>query len=466
MGNVHCRRSRVRRVVWLALSACLALVLPAVSSAATTLHPGEIIVTDYGVYGAGSGRLLAVDPLTGKQRLISDNAQPVNAGSQFFLNPYSVVLTPSGQLLVVDDSAFGGGGLISVNPASGKQTKVSGNDMPINNTSKFFELSSDLVLSGDEVLVASADDIGSGCADGCGGVISVDPASGKETVVSSNDLPINASSQLFVDPYGIALLGDRILVADYNAFGAGGLISVNKANGAETKVSANDMPINNNSKFFVTPVELTVAPDGHVLVADYDAFGGPGGVISVDAVTGKETKLSANDLPVNNSSKLFVSPNGIGIAANGQIVISDRNAFGGSGGLISVDPATGRETPISTNAMPVNRNSQLFKEPTGFAIIPGYPGRCLGKQATITGTPGRDTLRGTAKADVIAGLGGNDVVRALGGNDVVCGGAGKDRISGGKGRDRLVGGKGRDTLRGGPGRDRLKGGPGRDRQIQ
>jgi Ca2+-binding RTX toxin-like protein len=331
----------------------------------------------------------------------------------------------------------------------------------------FFDLPSDLVLSGDQVLVAAADGLGSGCGSiGCGGVISVDQATGKETVLSGNDLPVNASSQLFVDPYGIALLGSRIVVADYSAFTVGGLISVDPATGAETKLSANDLPVNNSSKFFVTPVELTVAPDGQILVADFDAFGGTGGVISVDPATGKETKVSANDMSVNNTSKFFVNPNGIAVAADGQILISDRKAFGGTGGVISVDPATGKETKVSANEMPVNDTSKFFGQPTGLAIVPGIPARCAGKRALIVGTPRRDTLGGTGKADVIAALGGNDVVRSLGGKDVVCGGDGKDRIAGGKGRDRLLGGKGRDVLRGGPGRDRLKGGPGRDRQLQ
>ena len=331
------------RAVWPALVACLALLLPAVSPAATVLPPGEILVTDYVDYDAiGAGRLIAVDPLTGKQHKLAANDQPVNAGSHFFDNPYSVALTPSGQLLVVDDSAFGGGGLISVDPATGKQTKVAGNDMAVNSSSMFFDFPSDLVLSSDQVLVAEAEGLGLGCGgSGCGGVVAVDPATGKETVLSSNDLPVNASSQHFEDPYGIALRGSQILVADYNAFTAGGVIAVDPATGAETKLSANDMPVNGSSKFFDTPVELTVAPDGRILVADYSAFGGDGGVISVDPATGKETKVSANDMPVNNSSKFFVNPNGIAVAADGQILISDRAAFGGTGGVISVDPGDG-----------------------------------------------------------------------------------------------------------------------------
>ena len=91
--------------------------------------------------------------------------------------------------------------------------------------------------------------------------------------------------------------------------------------------------------------------------------------------------------------------------------------------------------------------------------------RCVGKPATIVGTPGPDSLKGTAGADVIAGLGGNDTVAGLGGNDTVCGGSGNDSISGGAGSDTLAGEAGNDTLAGGAGNDTLLGGLGNDTLV-
>lgn len=81
---------------------------------------------------------------------------------------------------------------------------------------------------------------------------------------------------------------------------------------------------------------------------------------------------------------------------------------------------------------------------------------CGGKDATIIGSDGRETIRGTAGRDVIAALAGADTVRGLGGNDVLCGGIGKDVLIGGGGRDRLIGARGRDTCKGGKARDTLK----------
>jgi Ca2+-binding RTX toxin-like protein len=88
--------------------------------------------------------------------------------------------------------------------------------------------------------------------------------------------------------------------------------------------------------------------------------------------------------------------------------------------------------------------------------------RCLGRQATIIGTAGNETLTGTPGPDVIVGLGGKDTVNALGGNDVICGRTGKDKLKGGPGNDRLLGNKAADSLVGGGGGDQCRGGKGKD----
>jgi acid phosphatase type 7 len=88
--------------------------------------------------------------------------------------------------------------------------------------------------------------------------------------------------------------------------------------------------------------------------------------------------------------------------------------------------------------------------------------RCLGRRATLVGTPGADRLRGTPRSDVIAAFDGRDVIVGRGGNDRICGGPGVDTISGGEGADRIAGGQGNDTLDGESGNDRIRGGGGED----
>jgi hypothetical protein len=108
----------------------------------------------------------------------------------------------------------------------------------------------------------------------------------------------------------------------------------------------------------------------------------------------------------------------------------------------------------------------LVAGPSGFQLDVSAevrPFRCGGKNATIAGTEGSDTLEGTNRRDVIAALGGKDTVRSFRGNDVVCGAGGKDKLKGGGGKDKLRGQKGGDRLKGGGGKDKLKGAKGKDK---
>ena len=97
---------------------------------------------------------------------------------------------------------------------------------------------------------------------------------------------------------------------------------------------------------------------------------------------------------------------------------------------------------------------------------------CRGRQVTIIGTAGDDTIDGTPRADVISGLDGTDTIRGGGGDDVICGGKAGDQLFGDEGNDflrghqhgdHLFGGEGRDILLGGRREDRIDGGLGDDR---
>jgi len=70
--------------------------------------------------------------------------------------------------------------------------------------------------------------------------------------------------------------------------------------------------------------------------------------------------------------------------------------------------------------------------------------RCLGRPATLIGSPGSDTLAGGPRRDVMVGLGGRDRMKGRGGRDLLCGRAGNDRLAGGPGNDAAHGGSGTD----------------------
>jgi uncharacterized repeat protein (TIGR01451 family) len=111
---------------------------------------------------------------------------------------------------------------------------------------------------------------------------------------------------------------------------------------------------------------------------------------------------------------------------------------------------------------PVAANNQDTATTT--VMSPPPPGRpaCAGQRATITGTPGNDTLIGTAGRDVIVARGGDDTIKAHNGQDAICAGRGDDLVSGGRKADTIKGGRGGDTLRGRRGNDHLFGNRGAD----
>jgi len=70
-------------------------------------------------------------------------------------------------------------------------------------------------------------------------------------------------------------------------------------------------------------------------------------VIGVDPTTGKETLISSNAMPVNASSQYFDYAQGITTDAAGDIFVTDPMAFGTGGGIIEVTrpPARKRSCP-------------------------------------------------------------------------------------------------------------------------
>jgi hypothetical protein len=196
------------------------------------------------------------------------------------------------------------------------------------------------------ILAADANAFG-----GNGGVIRVNPVSGVQTVVANGSLP----GDLFVDPTGITVAANGdILVADRNAFGGnGGVIRVNPITGAQSAVS--------NGGLFVDPSGIALAGNGDILIADPNAFGGNGGVIRVNPSSGIQTVVASGLQPGN----LFVDPTGIALAANGDILVADPNAFGGNGGVIRVNPSSGAQSTVASGG--------VFLDPSGIAVVPVPP---------------------------------------------------------------------------------------------
>jgi sugar lactone lactonase YvrE len=443
--------------------ATVACVVLISTPAAAAPQPGEILVAGSDEFNS----LILVDPQTGKQSLFAANSLPVNSSSQLFANPTDVAISRSGRIYVVDNDAFGGpGGVIAVDPATGEQTKVSANDQPVNASSQLFVNPTGVALTrSGQILVLDRGD----------GVIVVDPATGKQSVFSSNDQPVNASSQLFTDLRGgITVTRQGGVLVGSNGGPAQGVIAVDPATGKQTRFSTNDQPVNASSQLYDIPVGVVEGLSGRVFVADQN---GPtsaspgyfnGGVIGVDPQTGAQSEVSHNLQPVTAGGGNFADPFDLAFGLDGRLIVLDASAFSGDDCGFA-DPGCGGliSVEVATGRQRVlSSNDQPINASSRFFGsefgLAVMPPRCFGRLATITGTTKGERIVGTPGADVIAALGGKDKVLAKGGNDRVCGGGGPDAIRGGKGADRVRGQRGGDGLFGGKGRDRLFGGRGVD----
>jgi hypothetical protein len=123
------------------------------------------------------------------------------------------------------------------------------------------------------------------------------------------------------------------------------VIRVDSVSGAQLSVSA--------GQNLSSPSAVVEAADGSLLVADRDAFAGAGGLIRVQPATGAQTVVS--------SGGLFHNPTGVVIAADGGLFVSDDDPDG-SGAVVRVDPATGAQSLVSSGG--------LFDSPEGITIAP------------------------------------------------------------------------------------------------
>ena len=84
---------------------------------------------------------------------------------------------------------------------------------------------------------------------------------------------------------------------------------------------------------------VTLNP-GDIVVAD----SGAGAVIRIDPLTGEQTVVS--------SGGSLVSPVGIALGTNGDLLVSDLNALGGVGAVFQINPTTGTQTLITQLSSP------------------------------------------------------------------------------------------------------------------
>jgi DNA-binding beta-propeller fold protein YncE len=236
---------------------------------------GNLVVADLGVPDLKDGAVIRVDPLTGRQSLVS-------SGGEFF-DPAGIAVAPDGRLYVVDNRApDNDGAVIAVDPRTGEQTLVTqGNqlDLPFGIA---IERSGSLVVTNR----LQRGEPGAGCLP-LGRVVRVDPASGAQQLVAQG-LVLGDIAW----PLGVAIAPDGGIVVANECAGGAGLVRVDPFAGLQI-----DLTWNSPQDVLETPERMAFDPGGALLVSDYNVGpDGDGGIVRVDPDTGAQTLVRAGEL--------------------------------------------------------------------------------------------------------------------------------------------------------------------------
>lgn len=253
-------------IAGLALALGLSIaVVPETGQAGPTLwSSGDIIVAD-----SSADQIQAVDPASGA-------ATPISSGFAFRF-PADVTFDKNGDILVVDRDAYVGPGAIIRVDASGAQTFVSSNEISAEAGGKqLFKDPISLDRKGGSLYVGDF-----------GGqpkrIIKVDIATGKQSLVTKGDK--------LGSPFGVRVDGDKLLVADAGrpdtALGRqGGLVQVDPRSGKQKAISSHGD--------FKGPTSVVAEDNKSALLIDPEAFDFKGALFRVNRKTGAQKTILKN----------------------------------------------------------------------------------------------------------------------------------------------------------------------------
>jgi DNA-binding beta-propeller fold protein YncE len=245
---------------------------------------GNLVVADIGVPNRKDGAVIRVDPLTGRQRLVS-------SGGEFF-DPAGIAVGPGGQIYVVDNRApDNDGAVIRVDPRTGEQTLVTGGgqlDLPFGIA---FQRDGSLVVANREFPDPRRPPL---CPEPGGRLIRVDPVTGAQALISED--------QQFALPFGLAVAADGGIAVANECENQQGLVRVDPVRGVQSSITTNGP-----KDVLVTPERVAFDPGEALLVSDFNV-GQEGGIVRVDPGTGAQSLV--------RSGELFNHPLGIAAVVN------------------------------------------------------------------------------------------------------------------------------------------------------
>ncbi len=294
----------------------------------------------------GPGSVIAIDRATGAQTALSTSAEPaVPTGARAFGDPTGVALESSGKLLVTERFELGGC-LLRVDLKTGKQTVLASKEGMIRaGLTPLLDEPRGVALGPDGSAYVTVDGTTSRPIrranrhpDGTGVACLVERA-----------LAAQRGSWAAASAFGNRRTHDgSLLVADTAAFGKpGGIIRIDPRTGRQSTVNSNlESTEAGGQAPFGEPNALAVGPQGKLFVTDRQNPDGIGALLVVDVRTGSVRQLSTNRISRRAGGlSAFRGPRGVAITPGGDLLVSDAGRYAqGGGAVIRVDRRTGRQT--------------------------------------------------------------------------------------------------------------------------
>jgi sugar lactone lactonase YvrE len=254
---------------------------------------GSLIVADMGQFAPDDstpdGAVIRVDPRNGTQSLVSKGAALVD--------PAGVAVAPDGGLYVVENVGVAGApAVIRIDPATGAQTIVAQGGELCNPFGIAFEPSGDLIVVDYGTLAVTGRPVVQCPTRPTGALVRIERSTGRQTVVSYGNL--------LGSPFGVAIEpGGRILVANESVMATAAVVAVDPVTGQQSALARNTA-----GDVFRLPERIALAPDGRLLVTDFELGDRFGGIVRVAPADGSQVTAWQGEL--------FNNPLGIAVVVN------------------------------------------------------------------------------------------------------------------------------------------------------
>ena len=315
---------------------------------------------------------------SGRQSLLTTNSASAEmGGEELLLAPAAVAIDAAGAVLVADRATlgeFGPGLVVRVDRDTGVQAVLTssaitgirpGDQALTTPTGAAFERGGTLLVSERFGPSESSDD---------GALVRVDPTSGRQRTVGSRGIARRVGGpNLLNSPRGVALARDGSAVvvnAGSENFTRLHVVRVDPRTGRQSLIATNARSRRAGTPaLFLEPAGVAVAPGGTIFVVDVAAFGGSGGVVAVDPATGRQTAVTSNRISLQaGGQEPFSEPNSLALDGRGGLFVTDRERHS----VIRVDLSSGRAARFSTNRISRRRGgSAVLANPRGVALTRG-----------------------------------------------------------------------------------------------